>query len=234
MDLRLPMDRWARLADATGGSGNAGALAVVSLLTMWLRSAEPDRRAPVFSGTLDLRDYGGLGPVIGPLTDRIVFAVETEGFDEMTFSDLALRAHAGLLDSVVHYLPYDDVVALAGARALIDPRYPAQSWDIDVHYCRSPPASANTRGEETLASHGLSIELFRESALAGHGSSAPPGPDDGTVMQVQVAESEAAMALVVNFDDAMLTPTEVGSMLKRLDVLAARVEANPGQRLSSL
>jgi hypothetical protein len=235
MELILPMDRWAGLTAAVGGGGNAGALAVISLLTIWLRSLGPAPRLPVFATTLDLRDYAGLGSVIGPLTDRIVFALDLDGEAQLTFSDLARRAHAGLLDTVVHYLPYDDVIMLGASRGLLDPRRPAQLWSTCVHYCASPPASGRTRGEETLARHGLSIELFCESALAGHGVPAPPGPGDGTAVEFHVAESgAAAMALVVNFDDALQDATRVSAMLARLDLLAGKVAAAPMAAASSL
>jgi hypothetical protein len=234
-ELILPLDRWAGLTAAAGGGGNAGALAVISLLTIWLRSLGPAARPPVFATTLDLRDFAGLGSVIGPLTDRIVFALDLEGEPRLTFSDLARRAHAGLLDTVVHYLSYDDVVTLGASRGLLDPRSPAKLWSTCVDYCANPPASARTRGEETLARRGLSIELFCESALTGHGDAAPPGPGDGTAVEFHVAESgPAAMALVVNFDDARQDAAEVSAMLARLDVLAAKVADAPMAAVSSL
>jgi hypothetical protein len=235
MELTLPVDRWAGLTAAAGGGGNAGALAVISLLTTWLRGLGPAPRLPVFATTLDLRDYAGLGPVIGPLTDRIVFALDLDGEPQLTFGDLTRRAHAGLLDTVVHYLPHDDVIALGASHGLLDPRRPAQLWSTCVHYCANPPASDRTRGEETLARRGLSIELFCESALAGHGAPAPPGPGDGTAMEFHVAESgAAAMALVVNFDDSLQDATHVGAMLACLDALAGKVVAAPMAAVSSL
>jgi hypothetical protein len=234
-ELSLPLERWAGLTAAAGGGGNAGALAVISLLTIWLRGPGPASRPPVFATTLDLRDYAGLGSVIGPLTDRIVFALDLDGEARLGFADLARRAHAGLLDTVVHYLAYDDVVALGASRGLLDPRNPAALWSTRVDYCANPPASARTRGEETLARRGLSIELFRESALTGHGETAPPGPGDGTAVEFHVAESgPAAMALVVNFDETRHDAAEISAMLARLDVLAAKVTAAPMAAVSSL
>lgn len=235
MELIVPMDRWAGLTAAAGGGGNAGALAVISLLTIWLRSRRPAPRLPAFATTLDLRDYAGLGSVIGPLTDRIVFALDLDGEAQLTFGDLARRVHAGLLDTVVHYLPYEDVIMLGASRGLLDPRRPAQLWSTCVDYCANPPASARTRGEETLGRRGLSIELFCESALAGHGVPAPPSPGDGTAVEFHVAESgPAAMALVVNFDDSRQDTTDVSAMLARLDVLAGKVAAAPVTVVTSL
>lgn len=235
MELIVPMDRWTGLTAAAGGGGNAGALAVISLLTIWLRSRCQAPRLPVFATTLDLRDYAGLGSVIGPLTDQIVFALDLDGEAQLTFGDLARRVHAGLLDTVVHYLSYEDVVMLGASRGLLDPRRPARLWSTCVDYCANPPASARTRGEETLARRGLSIELFCESALAGHGAPAPPSPGDGTAVEFHVAESgPAAMALVVNFDDSLQDATDVGAMLSRLDVLAGKVAAAPVTAVTSL
>jgi hypothetical protein len=235
MELIVPADRWAELTAAAGGGGNAGALAVISLLTIWLRGPGPAARLPVFATTLDLRDYAGLGSVIGPLTDRIVFALDLDGEARLTFSDLARRAHAGLLDTVVHYLSYDEVIMLGVSRGLLDPQRPAQLWSTRVDYCANPPASARTRGEETLARRGLSIELFCESALAGHGMPAPPSPGDGTAVEFHVAESgPAAMALVANFDDSLQDARDVSAMLAGLDLLAGKVTAAPMAAVSSL
>src|SRR6202035_1811158 len=156
-------------------------------------------RPSVFASTLDLREYRGLGPVIGPLTDRVVFQVDLDGYARMTFRDLVRRAHAGVLDAVIHYVPYRDLVTGGAADGQVRPAGPARLWDIAVHYCRLPPASAHTRGEPTLAGRGLSIELFRESALPRAGLAMPAGTGDGTCAEIHIAESGPGMALVVNF-----------------------------------
>lgn len=231
--LTLPEDRWTRLAQAGGSAGNSGSLAVIALLTWWF-SVHPARpRAPVFGSTLDMRDYGGLGPVIGPLTDRIAFAVDIDGRPDMTFADLAFRAHAGLLDAVVHYLPYQDIVALGCAAARLQPDRAARLWDVAIHYCRTPPASSYTRGEETLARQGLSIELFRESMLASAGAGSQ-GAGDGTALEIHLAESGTGMALVVNFDPLIVPADEVTGMLSDLDKAVDAVLADPHVALSSL
>jgi hypothetical protein len=231
--LSLPEDRWTRLAQAGGSAGNSGSLAVIALLTWWFGVRKDRPRAPIFGSTLDLRDYGGLGPVIGPLTDRIAFAVDIEGLPGMTFADLAFRAHAGLLDAVVHYLPYQDIVTLGRATAGLRPASTARLWDVAIHYCRTPPASSYTRGEETLARQGLSIELFRESMLASAGTGSQ-GAGDGTAMEIHLAESGTGMALVVNFDPLIVPADQVTGMLSDLDHAIDAILADPQTPLSSL
>jgi hypothetical protein len=80
-----------------------------------------------------------------------------------------------------------------------------------VHYCRLPPTSSYTRGEQSLARHGLSVELFCESELA---AGTPVAPVD-----VHLTESGAGVALVVNFDAAIVADVEVTAMLHRIDEL---------------
>jgi hypothetical protein len=232
-ELVLSGERWAQLCQAASGGGNAGALAVIALLAWWLHTRAPRPRQPVFGSTLDLRDYAGLGPVVGPLTDRIVFGLDTDGLDRLTFADLVFRAHTGLLDAVVHYVPYQDIIDLGVRDGLLQPARAARYWDVAIHYCRTPPASAYTRGEETLARRGLSIELFCESVLAAAGADTPGG-GDGMAMEIQLAESGTGMALVVNFDPLAVRGDEVAAMLAGLDAAADAVIADPQIPVTSL
>ena len=225
LELAVDADRWARLTGIAGHGGNSAGLAVIALLAWWLRSGGP--RPPVFGAVLDLRDYLGLGPVIGPLTDRVAFEVDLDGYDGMSFRDLLHRAHAGLLDAAVHYLPYGDVVALAQARGLVRPPRIAALWDVAVDYCRLPPASANTRGERTLAERGLSIELFREASLARVARAIDPSWWDGTALDVHLAERGTGMALVANVNPPTMSPSEVTGMLGTLDTMIDIVAADP-------
>jgi hypothetical protein len=229
IELGLAADRWAQLARGGGGAGNAGSLAVIALLTHWCASAFP--RPPVFASTLDLRDYADLGPVVGPLTDQLVFAVDLDGYAGLTFRDLVGRAHAGLLDAVVHYVPYADV---RRAAAPAPPAAAEQLWDIAIHYCRAPPASGYTRGDESLARQGLSIELFCESVLVGCDPGRPGRAGHGSALEVHMAESGSGMALVINFDSRLVSASAVTGLLAWLDPVVTAVTADPGIRLSDI
>lgn len=232
LELDLAAARWARLSEVAGDAGNSGSAAVIALLVWWLVARGSRARPSVFASTLDLREYRGLGPVIGPLTDRVVFQVDLDGYAGMTFRDLVRRAHAGVLDAVIHYVPYRDLVTGGAAGGQPGPIRPARLWDIAVHYCRLPPASAHTRGERALASRGLSIELFRESALARAGLAMPGGTGDGTSADVHIAESGTGMALVVNFDARAWPAADVASMLRGIDEMVSTVITDPATLLS--
>jgi hypothetical protein len=234
LELHLAAARWARLSEVAGDAGNSGSAAVIALLVWWLVARGSRARPSVFASTLDLREYRGLGPVIGPLTDRVVFQVDLDGYARMTFRDLVRRAHAGVLDAVIHYVPYRDLVTGGAADGQFRPAGPARLWDIAVHYCRLPPASTHTRGEPTLAGRGLSIELFRESALARAGLAMPAGTGDGTCADVHIAESGTGMALVVNFDAHAWPATEVASMLRGIDEMVSTVITDPATFLSRM
>jgi hypothetical protein len=218
-ELPLAADRWEELTRVTDNTGNTGSIAVIALLAWWFRTRTPERPA-VFASTLDLRDYLGLGTVVGPLTDSLAFEVDLDGYSAMTFRDLVRRTHVGVLDGVVHYLPYADLVALAAAQGVDAP-----PWDVAVHYCRLPPTSSYTRGEQTLAERGLSIELFRESELARATSGIPADPRAAT-MDVYVAEAGTGMALVVNFDDGR-APADVRALLGDIHAAVGAVTADP-------
>jgi len=234
VELPLPAERWDRVS-AGGQAGNAASLAAIALVAWWLRtrSREPSR-PPVFGSTLDLRDYLGLGPVVGPLTDGVPFEIDLTGFDRMTFRDLVRRAHAGLLDAVVHYLPYPDLIALGIRGGALTPPRVAALWDIGVNYCRLPPASAYTRGEQTLARRGLSIELFREAALARADQAVPDAGRAGVRMDLHVAESGADTALVVTFDPTHFDRDDVRRMLYDIDGVIDLVSADPDRAVTTL
>ncbi|GIH03448.1 hypothetical protein Rhe02_15150 [Rhizocola hellebori] len=178
-DLHVPFPTWAKLCGIGDYMGNHSSITVIALLAWWLRFQAGRVEPATFLAELDLREYHGLGSVIGPLTDRIAFQVDVT--PEMSFRELVRRCHAGVLDAVVHYVPFQVVREL--------PCWPG--CDVAVHYCRTPPLSSATRGEETLERLGLSIELFHEGALArltGH------TPD--AALSVDVAESGDGVELI--------------------------------------
>jgi hypothetical protein len=222
--LMLDASRWADLTAIGRSGGNGGSLAVIALLSWWTAIRDASPRPLVFASTLDLRELHDLGPVIGPLTDRLVFQVDTPDLDGMTFRDLVDRAHFGILDSVVHYVSYEDLLALA--RRLGVPQ-PHRLWDVAVHYCRAPPASTNTRGEQQLAALGMSVELFRESDLA-------VAEPEGAAMDCHIAECGTGIALVANVDGVGVTPTQAQNMVDVLDKAVDVLVGAPDAPLSNL
>nr|AGS49691.1 peptide synthetase NRPS [uncultured bacterium esnapd14] len=178
--VQVPFDRWARLCAIGDHLGNDSPIAVVALMAWWLRMRQGRPSPAVFLAELDLREYYGLGPVVGPLTDRIAFQVDATA--QMSFRELVRRCHAGLLDGVVRYMPFAAVRGLPGWKGC----------DVAVHYCRTPPLSSATRGEEQLARLGLSVELFREAELArlGRGHTGDAG------LAIDVAESGHGIELI--------------------------------------
>ncbi len=216
--LVLGDDRWRWLGGLGASGGNAGSLAVIALIAWWLRTRADHPGAPVFGSTLDLRDYLGLGPVVGPLTDRVVFEINLDGLPGLSVRDLLLRSHAGLLDSVVHYLPYGELAALGADRV----------WDVGMNYCRLPPSSSYTRGEADLASRGLSVELFGESTLV-----RSTGPIQGR-MDLHFAESAAGMTLIVNFAATTALRHTVHDLVRGLDETIDKVLTDPGTVIGDL
>jgi hypothetical protein len=229
---RIAGETWRQLAEVSAPVGGNAALAVVALLTWGLRAEHPDRPL-VLATTLDLREMWGLGQVIAPLTDRLIFEVDLRSLAEPTFEKLLVRVQAGLLDAAARYLPHAELARRQPPDAPLD-----ALPDCFVHYCPAGPTSAATRGEATLAERDLSIELFAETMLAA-AAAADEGAGDGAVQ----AQSEAP-ALVVHAtedrDDMVLHirggPRTPGDVLTRLrDSLAATVRSiveDPGRPLS--
>ncbi|MDW5324856.1 hypothetical protein [Plantactinospora sp. KLBMP9567] len=192
----VPADEWRALGDAGGAVRDHGSLGVAALVAWWLRrrAGRPDSAA--FSTVLDLREYFDLGPMVGPLTDRIVFRIEEPGTAAPSFRAVLRAAQVGLIRAATHYLPYPELVEL-GARLgrLRSPRT-AALWDAHVHLCRHPSATGRSRGEEPL---GIGVEHFGEAELLGVG--ARPGPDgwDGTNLDLRIgALAGGDMALVLD------------------------------------
>jgi hypothetical protein len=223
----LDPERWQKLATTSDPAGNTAWLAVIAMVTWWRHRTADLERPVVFTGALDLRDYLGLGAVVGPFTDRLVFEVELDGVLDLTFGDLVRRTHAGLLDAVVHYLPYDDLVSIGSAQGRPPPPRRGVAADVAVHYCRLPPTSQHTRGEETLAQAGLSIELFCESALLAGGVLAAP-------LELQVAESGTGMAIVANFDPAVVAQARVDGLMDTVNAMLDQVAPNAATPLRRL
>ncbi|GAA0493406.1 hypothetical protein GCM10009544_62270 [Streptomyces stramineus] len=197
--LRVPAGRWEALTTSAGPLGGNGSLAVMAVAAWCLRT--PDSPGPgYFSTVVDLRDHLELGPLLGPFSDRLPFGVDLSGLSAPSFHDVLLRTQAGFLDAVVHYLPYDEVVALGVELGRIAPPRTAAHWDVTLHFCRNPPASSATRGERTLAEQGLSIELFRESDLLGAATSVPADRWDGVALDLRPGESGPDTELVLDID----------------------------------
>ncbi|MFD0385156.1 hypothetical protein ACFQ2B_31740 [Streptomyces stramineus] len=117
----MPAGRWEALTTSAGPLGGNGSLAVMAVAAWCLRT--PDSPGPgYFSTVVDLRDHLELGPLLGPFSDRLPFGVDLSGLSAPSFHDVLLRTQAGFLDAVVHYLPYDEVVALGVELGRIAPR----------------------------------------------------------------------------------------------------------------
>lgn len=195
--LTIPSGKWHGLTALGGPLGGNSALAVVALGAWCLR--EEGRTGTLgFSTTLDLRAYLEAGPVVGLFSDRLVFGVDLTGLASPSFREVLLRTQAGFLDAVAHYLPYDQVVRLGVDMGRIDPSRTARHWDVALHFCRNPPTSSATRGERTLAEHGLSIELFREADLLGAESGSRSGAWDGTGLDLHLGELGQDTVLVLD------------------------------------
>lgn len=223
-ELLIDGATWARLTSSVSDAGHAGTLSVVALLLRWLRTHTGGHGPAVFAGTLDLRELLGLGPTLGPLTERILYEVDQTGIDQLSFADVVRRVHAGMLDSVVHHVAHDELTAISTARGGPTPDLFA---DVVVHYCRAPPASGHTRDDPTLAAHGLSIELYAESELATPARPSGARAAHPAAMELRVAESGAGMALLVRYDSGRIRSDVVNGLLSdlacQLDQPAAEV-----------
>lgn len=214
--LPITRDTWADLTSSVDHAGHAGTMSIVALLLHWLRAQEGAGGPAVFAGTLDLRELLGLGPVIGPLTERILYEVDQTDLSELPFADVVRRVHAGMLDSVVHHVAYDELTQVASAGGHPSPDRFA---DIVVHYCRTPPASEHTRDDPGLARHGLSIELYAESDLAT--PTRPPGARIAhlAALEFRVAESGSEMMLLVEHDPGR---TDSALLKRQLSIVELR------------
>lgn len=199
--LPISVDRWGAFATAGGLLGDNAHMGLIAL-TAWALRRSRGGDIVAFSTVLDLRSVFELGTAVGPFSDRLVFWVDLGGLDRPSYRDLLIRTQSGFLDSVVHYLPYAQVCGLAAENDDHDAHRPARSWDVHVNFCRSPRTSVSTRGEATLASRGLSIELFRESDLLGAEVDGNGGWD-GRAIEMHLGESgdDTTVVLDVNTND---------------------------------
>lgn len=231
--LRITGARWRALTELGGPVGGNGSLALAALTAWWLHAHGARGDKPHFSAELDLRDHLELGPVIGPLTDRLVFGVDLAGLRDPSFRDVMLRTQTGFLDAVVHYLPYHDVVGLAVELGVAVPPRVAARWDTAVHFCRNAPSSSLTRGERSLAELGVSIELFREADLLGAGNAARADRWDGTNLDLSVGELGEDKVIV--FDHNRLQPDRPATfgLLPGLDAAIERAVTDPAAPLTT-
>lgn len=234
IELRIAGPHWHRLAELTQPYGGNSSLAVVSLVAWWLRASNPCGRPPRFGSMLDLRDVFGLGPLLGPLSDRIIFAVELDGRRPLSFRELLLRTHAGLLDTVIHYLPYDVLLQLGAGLGRVTAPRTARFWDFFVHYCRAPLSSAYTRNEDTLLQRGLSVELFAESVLVPDRSAVPDTRWEGVNYDLYIAETGDDMTLVLDYNREATSRAEMARMFDAIDGVIEQVVAAPAAPLPVL
>ncbi|EME99235.1 hypothetical protein J7W19_00370 [Streptomyces mobaraensis NBRC 13819 = DSM 40847] len=234
--LRIPAARWKALTALTalgGPLGGNGSLAVMALAAWCLRA--PDHRGPArFTTVVDLRDHLGLGPAVGPFTDRLVFGADLGEAPRPSFRDVTLRAQSGFLDAVVHYLPYGDVVELGRELGRVTAPRTAAHWDVALNFCRNPPTSAATRGERTLAERGLSIELFREADLLGAAGTGPAHRWDGTVLALSLGELGDDTVLVLDADRDHPHHGTADRLLHRMDEALLAAVADPDAPLPPL
>ncbi|MYW93976.1 hypothetical protein G3I59_26060 [Amycolatopsis rubida] len=228
--LRIAGDRWTALTGTSGPLGANGSLTFVALLAWCLHT----RGRPGSSGfgcEFDLRDYFGLGQVLGPLTDRLAFRVDLDGLADPAFPDVLMRAQTGFLDSVVHYLPYRQLVE-HGVRtgALTAPRA-AELWNVTVHFCRNPPRSVRTRSGETPGPLGVSIELFREADLLGPAGGPRAGTDDGVLLDVHLGELGDDMVAVFDYARPEIPDAAMDRLLGQLDRAVDHVLGTPAAPL---
>lgn len=226
--LLVDDERWRRLANLTPVGGNTSTLTVIALLAWCLRVHDLRDRTATFGSVIDLRDLLRLPPLVGPLSDRHVFAVDLTDFARLTFGDLVLRTHAGLLDAVGCYVPYGSLLAHAGALGRVEPPRVAALWDFFVHYCRNPPREAGGGAGR------VAVELFGDTRLVGL-AGVETGPTwDGGNFDAYVVGADGQVAIVVNFNELLVDPEQAREMLTAVDVVIDRVVAEPGIPLRRL
>lgn len=209
---------WQGLTALSRPVGGNSWLAVMALAAhWWLRALGP---LPPLGCMLDVRQVAAIGEVVGPLSDRVVFFPELDAQGTVTLERLLLRMHAGLLDAVVHHLPYGALRALAREHAAgADPL----EGQLFAHYCPVPRSSDTTRGEATLARRGMSIELFADAALAGRGPG--HGGWEQVAWDLAVAEDGAGVALTL--DRPAAGATSLDGLPEWLAGAVAAVVADP-------
>ncbi len=220
--LLLPATQLDALGPAGGMLGDHAALGVAALVA-WLLDRPPHAG---LSTVLDLRDYLGLGPVAGALTDRIVFRID--GLPPRpSFQQLVRAAQVGLLRSVTHYLPYGDLVEVATQDGHATPGRAAELWDLHVHLCRNPSSVGRTRGIEPL---GVDAAHFAETELLAIGGAAAGPAWDGTNVDVHLGDEKGAMSVTVDINRRC--GRSVDDLVDRLTRTLAVVAADPAAPLT--
>jgi hypothetical protein len=223
--IRLPYRRWAALTAHDGMLAADSSLATAALVAWCLHGqGRPDGLG--FRTSLDLRVIGGFGSVMGPFTDLLPFRVDLAGLARPSFRDVMLRAHSGVLDSVVHYLPYPSVVDIGVRSGALRPPRTARRWDVALHICQDGPRSAHTRGDASLAELGLSIELFREADLLGAVEGAG-GHADGVTLDVHVGELGDDMAIIFDYDTSAFADSDIERLADDLAVAVSCAADDP-------
>ncbi|WP_229402857.1 hypothetical protein [Micromonospora okii] len=215
--LLLPAAQLDALGAAGGMLGDHVALGVAALV---VRLLDRPPRAGV-STVLDLRDYLGLGTVVGALTDRIVFRVDAAP-PHPSFQQLARAAQVGLLRSVTHYLPYGELVELATRDGHVTLGRTAEPWDLHVHLCRNPSGVRRTRGTEPL---GVDAAHFAETELLAIGGAAAGLAWDGTNVDLHLGDENGAMSVTVDVNSRC--GRSVDDLVDRLTRTLAVAAADP-------
>lgn len=211
---RLVLDgsRWADLERAATVLGASAPIAVTGLVAWWLQ-ASGSRRRIGFCADLDLRDVTGVGPVVGPFTDRAVYTVDLRAPGPFTLREILLGAQTGVLDAVVRYLPYDEIVDLTAELGLAAAPRTAALWDVVVHFCRNPPTSSVAARTETARQLGLGFELFAEADLVDAVVDVPADRWDGTNLDIRMAEHRTGLAVIAEFNELCFSRRLMQDML---------------------
>ncbi|MEU6189632.1 condensation domain-containing protein [Nocardia sp. NPDC047038] len=227
--LELAGDRWRAFTEARGALGDNGSFGLSALLA-WLLRQNPDLGSGRLRVDVDLRQHLKMGPILGPFTDHVVLDVSPPPTTRPGFADIMLRTQAAVLDALVHYLPYYDIVDIAVDSGVASPHRAAARWDTAVHICRAAPSSAATRGERSLADLGLSIELFREADLLGGDVPVASPHWDGTRLDLRVGESgpDRTVVLLHHLDPA------AAALLPDLAAAVETAITDPGQPLAPM
>jgi hypothetical protein len=211
------------LAESDTRVRHNGSLGVAALVSWWLQRVAGRSPMAGVASILDLRDYFGLGVMVGPLTDRMVFRVDLGAATAPSYLDVFRAQQLAVLRTATRYLPYGDLVALGVERGRLTAPRTSALWDTEVHLCRNPHVGAAPREEAVL---GVAFANYREADLLDTGVSAGPDHWDGTNLDVRLSESGGDLAVVVDRNRLQPGPS-VQCLLDGLGRAVARAVADP-------